>query len=310
MLRKEGPAGLVPQFCVSVAFVLGPSLGYCQSAPPEPPSEAAPKSITLPVATPLKASDANMIDTGPRSYEDGTAPVVGMPYSGIGTTQSATLFLDGNRIVHTETTRFYRDSQGRTRVEHTFLPINSTANSPPIALTVTINDPMSGERYILLPQQKTADTLPWRSGGAMAPPIPAARISLPGLSFARGSSDADSKAVPLGEKLIEGIRVVGTQLEHTVAANVVGNQKPITVTVEQWFSPELGVVIQATHRSTIGSEITYQLEQIARAEPDAALFSVPPDYTRQPYTRREGTVTSVQFAGELSPACAETAKKP
>ena len=299
MLRKEYPAGLVPRLCASAAFVLGTSFGYCQS-----PSEVASKSIAPPAATSVKASDA-MFAAGHASFEDGTAPVVGMPYSAIGTTQSATLFLDGNRIVHTETTRYFRDSQGRTRVEHMFAPANFPVGSPPTITMITINDPVSGERYVLHSQQKTADTLPWRGGGAIQPPVPtptpSARLSLPGFGFGGFASDAESKAVPLGEKTIDGIRVVGTQLEHTMPANVVGNQKPIVITVEQWFSPELGVVVLATHRSTIGSETTYQLEQIVRAEPDAALFGVPPDYTR-----REANVMSAQ---STAVGCFE-AKKP
>ena len=295
MPRKEYPASLIPQLYISAAVALAPSFGYCQS-PPEPPSEAASKSITLRAATTL-------------SFENGTAPVVGMPYSGTGTTQSATLFLDGNRIVHTETTRFFRDSQGRTRVEHLFLPINPTVSSPPMATMVTISDPVIGERYLLHPQQKIVDTLPWRGAGTIQPPVPSPtpspRLSLPGFGFSGGSSDDESKAVSLGEKMIEGVRVVGTQLEHTVPANTIGNQKPIAVTVEQWFSPELGAVILATHRSSIGSETTYQLEQIVRAEPDAALFVVPPDYTR-----RESTGLSSQSTAVFSSGCTEATKKP
>jgi hypothetical protein len=245
-----------------------------------PPRDRARASPTT-----LRVSDANVIAAGHSSFEQGTAPVVGMPYSAVGTTQSATLFLDGNRIAHAETTRFFRDSQGRTRVEHMFPPTNATVTSPPRIMMVMINDPVLGERYRLHPQQKTADSHPWRGACAIQPPVappsPSARVSLPGFAFGALSSDSESKTVPLGEKTIDGIRVVGTQLEHTVPENTVGNQKPIALTVEQWFSPDLGVVIQATHRSTIGSETTYQLEQIVRAEPDAALFSLPPDYTRR-----------------------------
>ena len=296
MLRKKC---LVPWLCVSATFVLGPSLGYCQS-PPEHPSEFAATA---------RVSAANVIATGHSSFEDGAAPVVGMPYSGIGTTQSAALFLDGNRIVRTETTRFFRDSQGRTRVEHMFPPITSTMSSAPTVMMVAINDPVSGERYMLHPQQKTADVLPWRGASAIQPPVPTptppARLSLPGFGFGAVSSDAESKGVPLGEKTIDGIRVVGTQLEHTVPVNAIGNQKPIVITVEQWFSPELGVVVLATHRSTIGSETTYQLEQVVRAEPDAALFGVPPDYTQ-----REANVMSAQSTAVLSSTGCVEAKKP
>ena len=297
MLRKKC---LVPGLCVGATFVLGSSFGYCQS----PPGHSSG------VATIAKVSDGQVIATGHSSFEDGTAPVVGMPYSAIGTTQSATLLLDGNRIVHTETTRFFRDSQGRTRVEHMFSLANSIVSSTPAVMMVTINDPVSGERYVLHPQQKTADALPWRGASVIQPPVPtpapSARLSLPGFGFGAVSSDAESKAVPLGEKTIDGMRVVGTQLEHTVPVNAIGNQQPIVITVEQWFSPELGVVILATHRSAIGSETTYQLEQIVRAEPDAALFGVPPDYTR-----REPTAMSAQSTAVFtSSGCVEAAKKP
>lgn len=308
MRRKDCPAGLIPRFCVSAALALGSSFGHGQS-PPERPTGPASNSVTLPVSTTLKVNDANMIAGGPLSFEDGTAPVAGTPYSGIGTTRSATIFLDGNRLVHIETTRFFRDSQGRTRVERMFSPTNSTMSSPPIPAMVTINDPVSGERYVLHPQLKTAHTLPWRGVGAIQPPVtpptPSARVSLPGFGFAGGSSDSESNAVSLGEKVIEGIRVVGTQLEHTVPATIVGNEKPIAVTVEQWFSPELGVVILTTHRSTIGSETIYHLEQIVRAEPDAALFRIPPDYTR-----REATMVSAQSEAISSYGCVEATKKP
>jgi hypothetical protein len=230
-----------------------------------------------------------------------------MPYSGIATTQSATLLLDGNRIVRTETTRFFRDSQGRTRVEHMFPPINSSMSSAPTVMMVAINDPVSAERYMLHPQQKIADVLAWRGASAIQPPVPtptpSARFSLPGFGFGAVSSDAESKGVPLGEKTIDGIRVVGTQLEHTVPVNTIGNEKPIVITAEQWFSPELGVVILATHRSAIGSETTYQLEQIVRAEPDATLFVLPADYTRR-------DVMSAQSTAALTSSGCVEAKKP
>jgi hypothetical protein len=69
--------------------------------------------------------------------------------------------------------------------------------------------------------------------------------------------------------------------------------------VEQWFSPELGVVVQNTQRSGIGGEINYRLEQIVRAEPDAALFQVPPGYTLRKIPRV--TYTSASSREPLPP---------
>jgi hypothetical protein len=88
---------------------------------------------------------------------------------------------------------------------------------------------------------------------------------------------SESKPVSLGEKVIDGIKVVGTRVEDNITF---ANRKPNTITIEQWFSPELGIAILITHRSSDGGGSTERLKHLVRAEPDAALFGVPPDYTR------------------------------
>jgi len=88
------------------------------------------------------------------------------------------------------------------------------------------------------------------------------------------------QAVSIGERRIEGLKVTGSRLEFTIAAGDVGNEQPITVRTDQWFSPDLGVVVSSTHNDPMIGETTYRLEQINRAEPDAALFTVPADYAK------------------------------
>jgi len=88
------------------------------------------------------------------------------------------------------------------------------------------------------------------------------------------------QAVSIGERRIEGLKVTGSRLEFTIGAGEVGNEQPITVRTDQWFSPELGVVVASTHNDPMIGEQTYRLEQINRAEPDPALFTVPADYTK------------------------------
>jgi hypothetical protein len=88
------------------------------------------------------------------------------------------------------------------------------------------------------------------------------------------------QAVSIGERRIDGLKVTGSRLEFTIDAGEVGNDQPITVRTDQWFSPDLGVVVSSTHHDPMIGETTYRLEQINRAEPDAALFSVPGDYTK------------------------------
>ena len=88
------------------------------------------------------------------------------------------------------------------------------------------------------------------------------------------------QAVSIGERRIEGLKVTGSRLEFTIGAGEVGNEQPITVRTDQWFSPDLGVVVASTHNDPMIGEQTYRLEQINRSEPDAALFAVPTDYTK------------------------------
>jgi hypothetical protein len=88
------------------------------------------------------------------------------------------------------------------------------------------------------------------------------------------------QAVSIGERRIDGLKVTGSRLEFTIDAGEVGNQQPITVRTDQWFSPDLGVVVSSTHNDPMIGETTYRLEQISRAEPDPSLFAVPADYTK------------------------------
>lgn len=93
------------------------------------------------------------------------------------------------------------------------------------------------------------------------------------------------QAVSIGERRIDGLKVTGSRLEFTIDAGEVGNEQPITVRTDQWFSPDLGVVVSSTHNDPMIGQTTYRLEQIDRAEPDASLFAVPADYTRSPVER-------------------------
>jgi len=52
----------------------------------------------------------------------------------------------------------------------------------------------------------------------------------------------------------------------------------LTITVEQWHSAELGVIVCASQRTS--AEVTYSLRDISSSEPDSALFAVPADYIR------------------------------
>ena len=217
------------------------------------------------------------------SFEAGNAPVVGAPFSATRTIQSSTTYRDGNRRAQgTTMRRIYRDSHGRTRADDLFIPADS-ANGP-VPTGTTISDPVAGMQYWLHPEQKTFNEVPWQGASAInppvTPPIPSTVMTVE-IGYFQGAPESECTKVALGEQVIDGIKVIGTRVEHSIPIGIFKNQKPIDIRVEQWFSPELGTIIQTTHWSSIGTEQVNRLEQVVRAEPDATLFILPPDYTDQ-----------------------------
>src|SRR5262249_29773343 len=84
--------------------------------------------------------------------------VTGVPYSAVGTVEIVQTLADGNRIVHTNTTRYFRDSLGRTRTEHSLSAVGPFALDESRTI-VLINDPVAGKHIILHPDAKQADML-------------------------------------------------------------------------------------------------------------------------------------------------------
>jgi len=52
------------------------------------------------------------------------------------------------------------------------------------------------------------------------------------------------KKEDLGVQTINGISAQGTRFTRTIAAGQAGNAKPIIITNERWYSPDLQIVIK------------------------------------------------------------------
>lgn len=106
--------------------------------------DARPGTYTIHVGE-VKASGPGpftiFTDTAPR-------PVVNAPYSAQMVTEHQQNLADGNQIVDRQTSMSYRDSAGRNRQES--FDRKGELN------TVTINDPVSGVRWVLNPREHTA----------------------------------------------------------------------------------------------------------------------------------------------------------
>lgn len=83
----------------------------------------------------------------------------------------------------------------------------------------------------------------------------------------------------LGEQVMEGVPVKGTRTTEVIPAGAIGNEQPITVTSEEWFSPDLKVLVMTKHADPRSGETTYRLTGITRGEPDPSLFDLPAGVT-------------------------------
>lgn len=87
-------------------------------------------------------------------------------------------------------------------------------------------------------------------------------------------SKYETRTEQLGNQNIEGVDAVGTRTITTIPAGAIGNERPIEVVYERWYSEELKMIVYSKRSDPRVGEQTYRLTNINRSEPDPSLFSV------------------------------------
>lgn len=207
--------------------------------------------------------------------------VTGAPFSAQVTRETVQMLPDGTRIDRKGTENISRDSAGRTRQEMTFQNIGPLSASGTVPHIVFIRDPASGKSYVLNENKKTVFTMTRgmrrgmdRDGMWMKQKM--------GRQTERENQNPNVQTTSLGTKTIDGLTVQGTKVTRTIPAGRIGNDKPIVITREEWYSPDLQMVVSSTRTDPRFGTTTYQLMNINRSEPSETLFTVPSDYTAAP----------------------------
>jgi hypothetical protein len=232
--------------------------------------------------------------------------VKGKPYSADTSTETVQTLADGNRIAHRTVSKFYRDSEGRTRREETFGNVDSEHPSPH-EVKVFIDDPVSGTALVLDPGSKTAEKLQrTRYLGAVQRDDPdEAQIMLklakdsetngqaaPGKVFLNRDhtsnlddgmliiADENRNIVKedLGTRNIGGVDCTGSRQTSTIPSGAIGNEKPIQIVTETWFSEAIGAVVESTSDDPRYGKTTYQLTNLQLSEPPRSLFEPPANF--------------------------------
>ncbi len=276
--------------------VLGLPVALClaQSPVPAPPPDGGAESGVVISAHPNPGATKIYFRAGGFGF-DGKV-ITGVPYTAQAVTTSTQSLAGGNRITNTDTAEVARDSMGRTRREQTLPGVSGASKK-----LVFINDPVAQVNYVLepghiarkmpRPQVIQFQDGPASGGGAAmaqtsarldGPPPPefhaaiAMSVQVPGALPDRGA-DFPTNTESLGSQVIQGVQADGARTTTTIPAGKIGNEQPIVITYERWYSSDLQAVVMTKQSDPRFGETTYELTNIQRIEPPASLFQVPPD---------------------------------
>lgn len=177
------------------------------------------------------------------------------PFSATATTTSTQTLAGGNVVTRNASTALARDTEGRTRLEE-------TRNN---ATVVFIHDPVAGIAWVLDP------------ASLLARRFTVASVSVDLTTTGHPDAVGDS----LGSATLAGVNAEGTRVTRVLAAGEAGNDLPLTLTTETWYSNELQTVVMSKTTDPRVGETVYALTGVQRSEPDHTLFEVPANYLVQ-----------------------------
>ncbi|HEX8284807.1 MAG TPA: hypothetical protein VF588_15710 [Pyrinomonadaceae bacterium] len=303
MARALACAGLVGSAGLAEA---GAQVGRAQSNPP-PPGRVRTSTMSVELPTPVAQT--------PVPFEDGRRPgglqtlsfvtpdtnferevVKGLPFSADAVTEHVQRLGDGNRMVRKSSARLARDSSGRTRREHVLTRGGGAPDGQEPRLIV-IADPVAQVEYLVDTARGTVRKT------RVTPGLAEARVRAGGTegSFGvlmptgaahRRMAEGERAAPPpapkkekLEAQLIEGLMAEGTRTTVTIPAGEFDNEQPLEITHEQWYSPELRMVVLLKHNDPRFGETVFRLTNVTREEPAPELFAEPQGYRTE--DRRE-----------------------
>ena len=219
----------------------------------------------------------------------GCLPVVNVPYTAEETTSE---LRTGNWWEVRRRVFVARDSQGRTlnRERMGYMAVNGVRE--PNYTSVTINDPsahtfanwvegVEGETSITVSDfhRSCAPRLPVEAHETLIGTGPGAVVAYDKAWLLAQRSQApmytDIYSDLLGKRVVEGLPVEGLR---TTTATPVGSGPDAIWTDENWYSPELQLVLIHAQTTRPGETTKVELKNIRLVEPDPDLFKFPKGY--------------------------------
>ena len=203
-------------------------------------------------------------------------PVLGAPFSGTEVNESTQTLADGTKIHNEHQTQVYRDGAGRTRRE--------------MGNAIVIMDPVAKVRYMVNTENKTAISMPLNFVKVQAGGRGGADQVVTYTSDYAVTKDGQEMPVKvmkkearannedLGSQTMETVVAQGTRTTRTIDTGEIGNDRPINITSERWYSPQLQTIMMTKQVDPRSGETVFRLTNVKVGEPDPGLFQVPAGY--------------------------------
>jgi len=224
----------------------------------------------------LQAQTASAPPRGPdpvtKSFTPGidVLPYPNLPFSGTDTIVETRPIEGGGAIINALTARVVRDSQGRIyRERHHFAPQGT--------------DPQKTlyQFYILDPATSTQTDCTIATHQCV---INGYHPQLSVWLMPPGPFDQGRQLLvrdSLGEHPIGDLNTIGTRETITVSPGTYGNDRPLTLTREFWYSPDLKTNLVVTRSGPRLGTFDIHLDVQSRDEPSPDIFAIPAGYTIQ-----------------------------
>jgi uncharacterized protein YecT (DUF1311 family) len=174
---------------------------------------------------------------------------------------------DGTVVDQKYYTLVARDSTGRTRREARE-PIAADSDLDPPLLRSTVYDPKTSLMTNCYPEQRVCREI---SFDPTQHP----------LDESVGPS-GDGKSVltreDLGKKTIDGLEAIGTRETRTFSPGAFGNDKPVAVVKEIWYSPQLQYNLSVTRLDPRNGTQKLEVTELKLGEPGSEWFATPDGY--------------------------------
>ncbi len=211
-------------------------------------------------------------------------PVTGHPFSATEQRHTVQTLGDGTKIENTDTDKYFRDDQGRTRIER--------SNG-----AVIIHDPVQGASAEVNGANKVVrrNTFAYSTAAAMTSDKLAAELKSSsvgvgaGIGVSKGmvmatqadkvKTEAAIKAQTaeddLGYQSVNGVSAQGFRRTTTIPVGQIGNDRAIQIVSERWYSPELQMNVKTVNSDPRFGVTTYELTDIVQAAQDPSIFVMP-----------------------------------